>query len=81
MYPSLWVTRSILRVVTARIEIRAYTDGWLHCYRREDFESGCELVTPGCAEDAVFYAVDLTSAARSAHHPRAPSVPCSVPPA
>lgn len=45
-------------VIAARIEIRAYIDGWTHCYQAEDLESGCELVTPGCAEIAAFHAVD-----------------------
>lgn len=44
--------------MAARIEIRAYADGWLHCYRPEELQSGCELVTPGCAETATFYPVD-----------------------
>lgn len=45
-------------MMAAHMEIRAYTDGWLHCYRPEDLESGREVVTPGCAEGAAFYAVD-----------------------
>jgi hypothetical protein len=43
--------------MTAAIEVRPYTDFWLHCYRADDFD-GRGLVTPICAEVARWYGVD-----------------------
>jgi hypothetical protein len=44
--------------MTERVEVRAYTDGWLHYYHSEDLASGQPIVTPGCAENDPFYGVD-----------------------
>lgn len=51
-------SRRVGAVSACDIEIRAYTDGWLHLYRADELKSGQELVTPRCAVLAPFYGVD-----------------------